>query len=197
MRKRERSTIACAALAAATTVALLAAPAATAVTTEQVEFTEPVLRSATATRSAAGSACARPSASTDDTAPAPRRLTHTTLRFPKGAVVNARFFPKCNPARLRQQGPKGCPRRSRIGSGRAIGVAPPIVTDDVNAKVTLFNGTLQGGNPTIIIYAVPDLGPVMTLPGVLRKERQLAVRVRPRHAPSLRSRPCPARPMPR
>ena len=50
-------------------------------------------------------------------------------------------------------------------------LAPPIVTDPVNTKITLFNGTLEGRNPTIIIYALPDLGPVMTLPGVLRSGR--------------------------
>jgi hypothetical protein len=45
------------------------------------------------------------------------------------------------------------------------------VTDPVNTKITLFNGTLDGRDPTIIIYAIPDLGPVMTLPGVLRNGR--------------------------
>ena len=60
-------------------------------------------------------------------APAPLQLTNTTLRFPKGAVVNARFFPKCNPAALRQRGPRACPGGSKIGSGTAIGLAPPIV----------------------------------------------------------------------
>jgi len=107
----------------------------------------------------------------DKAAPAPLQLTNTLLRFPKGAVVNARFFPKCNPATLRARGPRGCPRGSKLGTGTAIGLAPPIVTDPVNTKITLFNGTLEGRNPTIIIYAIPDLGPVMTLPGVLRSGR--------------------------
>ena len=85
--------------------------------------------------------------------------------------MNARFFPKCSPAALRARGPRACPKGSKLGTGSAIGAAPPIVTDPVNAKITLFNGTLDGRNPTIIIYALPDLGPVMTLPGVLRSGR--------------------------
>jgi hypothetical protein len=168
MRKREIAMLGCAALAVGTSIALLAAPAVHAVTTEEVEFTGRYAKR-DRNKERGGLSLRTTIRIKDDSAPAPQQLIHTTIRFPKGAVVNARFFPKCNPANLRQRGPKGCPRGSRIGSGRAIGVAPPIVTDDVNAKVTLFNGTLQGGNPTIIIYAIPDLGPVMTLPGVLRK----------------------------
>jgi hypothetical protein len=170
MRKRERATIGCAALAVGASIALLAAPAASAVTTEEVEFTARYAKR-DRNKERGGLSLRTTIRIKDDAAPAPQQLTHTTIRFPKGAVVNARFFPKCNPANLRQRGPKGCPRGSKIGSGRAIGVAPPIVTGDVNAKVTLFNGTLQGRNPTIIIYAIPDLGPVMTLPGLLRRGR--------------------------
>ena len=84
------------------------------------------------------------------------------LRFPKGAVVNGRYFPKCKPAALRARGPRACPRGSKLGSGTARGAAPPIV-DNVNAKVTLYNGAGGGRNPSVIIYSIPDLGPVMTI----------------------------------
>jgi hypothetical protein len=159
--------------AAVVMAALLALPAmpAQAATTQEVEFTARYAKSAR-NKERGGISLRTTIRITDNAgAPAPLQLTHTTLRFPKGAVVNARFFPKCNPAALRQRGPRACPRGSRIGSGKAIGLAPPIVQDPVNAKVTLFNGKPEGRNPSIIIYAIPDLGPVMTLPGVLRSGR--------------------------
>jgi hypothetical protein len=168
MRDRAGSTIALSMIVAA---ALLLLPdAGLGATTQSVEFTAKY--SKRDRHSARGGISLRTQIRIEDkSAPAPLQLSHTLLRFPKGAVLNGRYFPKCNPANLRKSGPRGCPRGSKIGSGRAIGVAPPIVTDDVNTKITLFNGTPQGGNPTIIIYAIPDLGPVMTLPGVLRSGR--------------------------
>jgi hypothetical protein len=107
---------------------------------------------------------------TDPAAPAPLQLERTVLRFPKGAKVNGRFFPKCTVAILQTRGPRGCPRRSRIGGGRARGAAPPIV-DSVAAKVTLFNGPRVGRNSSLIIYSLPDLGPVLIQSGVLRSDR--------------------------
>ena len=107
---------------------------------------------------------------TDAAAPAPLQLARTTLRFPKGAVVNGKYFPKCKLTAIEQKGPKGCPRGSRIGGGTARGTAPPIV-ENVAAKVSLFNGVPVGGNPTLIIYSLPDLGPVLVMSGVLKKQR--------------------------
>jgi hypothetical protein len=104
----------------------------------------------------------------DPAAPAPLQLQRTTLRFPKGAVVNARYFPKCKLNAIRAKGPRACPKGSKLGSGRARGAAPPIVAS-VNAKVTLYNGDTVGGNPTIIIYTLPDLGPILALQGTLKK----------------------------
>ena len=108
---------------------------------------------------------------TDPAAPAPLQLERTLLRFPKGARVNGRFFPKCTVAILQRRGPRGCPRGSRLGGGRARGAAPPIV-DSVAAKVTLFNGPAVGGNSSLIIYSLPDLGPVLIQSGVLRPDRR-------------------------
>src|SRR5215213_4583102 len=70
---------------------------------------------------------------TDPSAPAPLQLDRTTLRFPKGSVVNGRYFPKCKLTALQAKGPKGCPKGSRIGGGTAKGAAPPIV-NSVAAK---------------------------------------------------------------
>jgi hypothetical protein len=158
------------AIAIALAVPLATTGAVEAAIIESVDFTVKVVRADKKKRS--GGLTLRTVLRVSDSGGGkPAALTNTTLRFPKGAVVNARFFPKCNPAALRQRGPRACPRGSKIGSGRAIGLAPPIVQDPVNAKVTLYNGTLSGRSPTIIIYALPDLGPVMTLPGVLRSGR--------------------------
>ena len=169
VRGRKTKTGVLAVLASAFLV--ISAVPASAATTQEVEFTARYQQGARS-KDRAGISLRTLIRITDNAgAPAPLQLTHTTLRFPKGAKVNARFFPKCNPAALRQRGPRACPAKSKIGSGRAIGLAPPVVQDPVNTKITLFNGTPQGGNPVIIIYALPDLGPVMTLPGVLKSGR--------------------------
>src|SRR5204863_258751 len=73
---------------------------------------------------------------------------------------------------------------SKLGGGTAKGAAPPIVAS-VNAKVTLFNGETVGGYPSVIIYSLPDLGPVLTMSGALKPDRggrygyQLSVDVPP------------------
>jgi hypothetical protein len=105
---------------------------------------------------------------TDPSSPAPLQLDRTTLRFPKGAVVNGRFFPKCKFTALQSKGPRACPKGSKLGGGTAKGAAPPIV-DSVAAKVTLFNGVPVGRNPTLLVYVLPDLGPVIALEGVLKR----------------------------
>lgn len=105
---------------------------------------------------------------TDPSAPAPRQLSRTVLRFPKGAVVNGRYFPKCKFTTLQAKGPKGCPKGSKLGGGTAKGAAPPIV-DSVAAKVTMFNGVPVGHDPTLLIYVFPDLGPVFAVESVLKK----------------------------
>ena len=81
--------------------------------------------------------------------------------------MNARYFPKCKVTSLATKGPRACPKGSKLGTGKARGAAPPIVAS-VDAKVTLYNGEPVGRNPTLIIYSVPDLGPVLTLPGTLK-----------------------------
>jgi hypothetical protein len=148
-------------------VFLTAAPVATAVTSQTVEFHGKY--SKRDRHKARGGLSLRTTINiTDPAAPAPLQLAHTLLRFPKGALVNARYFPKCKVTTLRQKGPRACPKGSKLGSGKARGAAPPIL-DSVDAKVTLFNGDPVGRNPTLIIYTIPDLGPVLVLPGTLKK----------------------------
>lgn len=107
---------------------------------------------------------------TDTSGGRPPALTNTTLRFPKGAVVNARFFRRCSPERLAARGVRGCPASSIIGRGRAQGDARPIVNDLIDARITMFNGPPRNGNATIIIYAVPDLSGPITIVGELERQ---------------------------
>jgi hypothetical protein len=100
----------------------------------------------------------------------PPALTNTTLRFPKGAAVNARYFKRCNPDRLTAKGVSGCPSASIIGKGKAQGDARPIVNDPIDAKITMFNGQPRNGNPTIIIYAVPEISSPITIVGELKRQ---------------------------
>jgi hypothetical protein len=106
----------------------------------------------------------------DDAGGTPPPLNKTVLRFPKGPVVNARFFKKCSKSKLEQAAQtSACPRASKIGSGKAVATVPGIVT--VNAKVTLFNGEPVNGNPTILIFAEPDIPPPYAIQGQLKRER--------------------------
>lgn len=106
----------------------------------------------------------------DDTGVKPIPLTKTTLRFPKGAKVNAKYFKKCSRSALEAKGPSGCPRTSKIGTGTALGDARPIISD-VKTKITMFNGQLAGGNPTILIYAVPEISSPLTIQAELKRQR--------------------------
>jgi hypothetical protein len=147
----------------------IAAESAAAVTTQEVSFTGKYnKRDRHKTR--AGLSLRTTFSITDPGAPAPLQLERTTLRFPKGSIVNGRYFPKCKLRAIQAKGPKACPKGSRIGGGTAKGAAPPIV-DSVAAKVTLFNGVPVGKSPTLIIYTLPDLGPVLVMSGVLKTDR--------------------------
>jgi hypothetical protein len=144
----------------------VAAPPAGAVTTQTVEFkAKYAKRDRHKTRG--GLSLRTIFSITDPAAPAPLQLAHTTLRFPKGSVVNARYFPKCTVTALQQKGQNACPKGSKLGSGKARGAAPPILAS-VDAKITLYNGPPVGRNPSLIIYSVPDIGPILTLAGVLK-----------------------------
>jgi hypothetical protein len=67
----------------------------------------------------------------------PPTLTQSVIFFPRGARANGRLFPSCRPAVIERDGPSGCPRRSRIGRGRAEGRAGSTVEQ---VEVTVFNG---------------------------------------------------------
>jgi hypothetical protein len=106
----------------------------------------------------------------DDTGVKPIPLTKTTLRFPKGAKVNAKYFKKCSRTTLETKGPSGCPAGSKVGAGTALGDARPII-GDVKTKITMFNGQPANGNPTILIYAVPDISSPLAIQAELKRQR--------------------------
>ncbi|MEX0993416.1 MAG: hypothetical protein WDZ37_05405 [Solirubrobacterales bacterium] len=94
--------------------------------------------------------------------------TRILLRFPKGASTNGKGFPTCDAQKILDTIGKGCPKGSALGTGTASASAQPIVAN-VNADVTLFNGKPSGGAQTIVVFAVPELGPNLALPSQLKK----------------------------
>jgi hypothetical protein len=108
----------------------------------------------------------------DDTGAKPPPLRHVSFRFPKGSIANTGFFKRCAAAALERKGPSACPRDSKIGSGAATADARPVVSDPIGAKLTLFNGERLNGNPTILIYAVPELSGPLTMRAELKADRR-------------------------
>jgi hypothetical protein len=108
--------------------------------------------------------------STDDTPGAlqPPIMTRIVIKLP-GGKYNASKFPRCKLASLQAKGPKGCPSKSKIGTGSGIGLARPVVEDPVNGKLTIFNGSKQGGKDTVLVYVFPDLGPTFVSVGKVIK----------------------------
>jgi hypothetical protein len=105
----------------------------------------------------------------DSTGAKPPPVTNTTLRFPKGAGVNAKYFKKCSASALQSKGPSGCSKASIIGKGTASADARPIIAA-VNAKITLYNGQPVGGNPSIIVYAQPEISAPIVIQGALKPQ---------------------------
>jgi hypothetical protein len=106
----------------------------------------------------------------DSSGAKPPPLKNTTLRFPKGAALNARYFKTCSESALVSRGPSGCPAASRIGTGTATGDARPILAA-VKAKITMYNGKPAGGNPTILIYAQPEISSPLVIRGAISRQR--------------------------
>jgi hypothetical protein len=109
--------------------------------------------------------------SSDPAAAQPPIMTRIVMKLPSGKY-DARRFPRCKLANLQAKGPRGCPRRSKIGTGTGVGMARPVVTDPVNGKLTIFNGARSGGRDTILVYVFPDLGPTFVSVGKVKKTRR-------------------------
>jgi hypothetical protein len=95
---------------------------------------------------------------TDPAAPQPPVNNRIQISFPSGGKWNGPKFPKCSASALLAKGPKGCPSKSKLGTGTGVGYAKPVVTDPVNAKLTIFNG-----GSSILVYVFPDLGPTFVV----------------------------------
>jgi hypothetical protein len=99
-------------------------------------------------------------ASSDPAAPQPPIMDRILIKLNAGGKYNGSKFPKCSLNALNSKGPKGCPSKSKIGTGTGVGYAKPVVTDPVSAKLTIFNGGSQ-----IFVYVFPDLGPTFVTVG--------------------------------
>jgi hypothetical protein len=110
-------------------------------------------------------------AATDPAAEQPPIMNRIVIKLNAGGKYNSSKFPRCKLAKLQSQGPKGCPSKSKIGSGKGVGYAKPVVTDPVNAALTIFNGSKSGGKDTIYVYVFPDLGPTFVTVGKITKKK--------------------------
>jgi hypothetical protein len=99
-------------------------------------------------------------AASDPAADQPPIMNRIVIKLNAGGKYNGSKFPKCSLSALNSKGPKGCPSKSKIGSGTGVGYAKPVVTEPVQAKLTLFNG----GNK-VFVYVFPDLGPTFVTVG--------------------------------
>jgi hypothetical protein len=149
--------------------ALCSGPAAQAAVVQSVDFAAKVVK-ADKNKKRGGLTLRTTLRISDDTGAKPPPLTRTVLRFPKGSVVNARYFKQCSRSALESRGASACPAGSKIGAGTARADARPIV-GNVDSKITLFNGKPVGGDPTILIYAVPDISSPITIQGLLGFQR--------------------------
>jgi hypothetical protein len=159
-----------AAAVATLAVALCVAVAAQGAVTQSVDFTLKTSR-ADRKKERGGLTLRTVIRIADDTGAKPPPLTRTFLRFPKGGVLNARYFKKCKRSALVAKGPSACPKASKIGNGTSQADARPILAS-VNARITLFNGELVSGDPTILIYARPEISSPITIEGRLHQQRR-------------------------
>ncbi|HKG04288.1 MAG TPA: hypothetical protein VKB03_14005 [Conexibacter sp.] len=90
----------------------------------------------------------------------PGTVSKAVIYFPHGPRVNGRFFPSCDPQRLRRLrgAPRACPRGARLGGGTALGASPQFgIGVRERLTVDLYNG--KGGRS--IIFFLRGLNPVL------------------------------------
>jgi hypothetical protein len=97
--------------------------------------------------------------STDVPDELPQTISKAVVYFPHGPRVNGRFFPSCDPARLRRMrgSPRACPHGSRLGGGVAIGTSPQFSGVNEHAQVDIYNG--KAGRSLIFFFR--GLNPVL------------------------------------
>jgi hypothetical protein len=97
----------------------------------------------------------------DGTQPSPTIDSVVTL--PKGMGLNYSKFVQCDRAKLEANGPSGCPSKSKVGSGKLVAGAEPVIAS-VQGTVTAFNGK----NKTYLLYVVPEISSPLVIPGKLK-----------------------------
>jgi hypothetical protein len=95
----------------------------------------------------------------------PPSLQIADVHLPEEMKLDGKGLPRCNPAAIQGQPPdaaRAACSKSLVGTGlaTALGLAAP-------GTSMLFNGTPQGGNPSILVYIFTANVPVV-LPGQLR-----------------------------
>jgi hypothetical protein len=81
-------------------------------------------------------------------------VTKLTLYAPAGLGVDTRGAGTCTAAKLREQGPSGCPANSRAGFGGGIGVlALPKETIRERYTLDFFFAPSKHGRLTLLVYA--------------------------------------------
>lgn len=100
----------------------------------------------------------------DGSVPSP--VKHMVFSFTRGAKVHPEAFDTCNMDIIDKQGPGGCPKASRLGSGTAKASALNL---DIDADVTVFNGPKVAGGRQLIVYARALGTVVIPLVGTLKK----------------------------
>jgi hypothetical protein len=96
----------------------------------------------------------------DGTKPSP--TVDTIVELPSGMGLNYREFPTCSQSALESQGPRGCPSKSKVGTGRLEADASPVLAK-VGGTVTAYNGR----NRTYLLYVVPEISSPLVIPGKL------------------------------
>jgi hypothetical protein len=102
----------------------------------------------------------------DGTKPSP--TTDAIVTLPKGMGLNYRDFPTCTQSALERQGPKACPRGSKVGSGRLEADASPVIAK-VGGTIAAYNGK----NRTYLLYIVPEISSPLVIPGKLTSSNVL------------------------
>jgi len=84
----------------------------------------------------------------------PTALRSLSLRLPAGLgfAASSLGLEACEPARLLEAGPEGCPRDSRLGFGMALAEVRAETTVDEPAKVTALMGPEDGEDMTVLFF---------------------------------------------
>lgn len=107
---------------------------------------------------------------TATTPPFTGKVSNTKVDFPKDFIFTPGKLPQCDPATIASADTAGAIAAcgaSQVGSGSAVLNG---AVQNVPAVVTAFNGTLNGGLPTVLLHSRtgPPLNTTATLIGTLR-----------------------------